>query len=309
MFKLYHGNENYISLREAQREISKLKQDTSTIIEHIDASTKKPEDFVDTISSQNLFSPRKIFFVKRIYKNRNKELIIEYLLENLEKTDITLIIWEDQKINGTTKYLKFFKKNNSIEEYDKLNRRSFVSWAKKEVESTDLKFTPDSLNLLCELTNYEPERFLKELEKLILTEEKEITKEMLEKNTADTLEFDIWKFIDKLNSEKDNKEAVKILERLLNQNIDPNYIIAMIARNLRLIVLTQSLIQKRTNTKDIASILKIPPFTVYPLLNASKKYTFERLKLLYEKLSNLDYEIKIGRIEAKLGLSLFCTMI
>jgi DNA polymerase-3 subunit delta len=100
---------------------------------------------------------------------------------------------------------------------------------------------------------------------------------------------------------------MEILERILSQEIDVNYIISMLARNLRLTVEIKELHEKNTSTNEIASILKIPPFTIPQILSTSKRYSFEKISLLYEKLSSLDYEIKKGRIDPQLGLTLLVT--
>ena len=79
----------------------------------------------------------------------------------------------------------------------------------------------------------------------------------------------------------------------------------MIARNLRISIQTKHLLEQNINEKKIASILKLPPFAVYPIIKATKNLNKERILLQYRKLSNLDYEIKTGRIDPILGLSLF----
>ena len=83
----------------------------------------------------------------------------------------------------------------------------------------------------------------------------------------------------------------------------------MIARNLRLVTLTKYLLSQDTPFQEIASLIKVPPFTVRPLVEASNKYDWDKIKNKYEKLCNLDYEIKIGKIDSKLGLTLFCTTV
>lgn len=83
----------------------------------------------------------------------------------------------------------------------------------------------------------------------------------------------------------------------------------MIVRNIRLITVAKNMINNGASYGQIASALKIPPFTVKPIVDASKKYSLERIKTIYEKLSGLDYEIKMGRIEPKLGLTLLCTIL
>jgi DNA polymerase-3 subunit delta len=79
----------------------------------------------------------------------------------------------------------------------------------------------------------------------------------------------------------------------------------MIARNLRISIEVKYLLEKGTNSKKMASILKLPPFAIYPVIKAVQNLNKEKILLQYKKLSNLDYEIKTGRIDPVLGLSLF----
>ena len=83
----------------------------------------------------------------------------------------------------------------------------------------------------------------------------------------------------------------------------------MIVRNVRLITMAKHMVEKGASYSEIASTLKIPPFTVGPIVNSANRYSLEKIKTVYEKLSSLDYEIKVGRIEPKLGLTLICTIL
>jgi DNA polymerase-3 subunit delta len=93
---------------------------------------------------------------------------------------------------------------------------------------------------------------------------------------------------------------------MTSQGADANYILSMLARNLRLLYLTKTLDEEGKGYKEISSALKIPPFTTPSLIKTSKQYSEEKIKLLYSKLSNLDYQIKTGKIEPNLGLTLIC---
>jgi DNA polymerase-3 subunit delta len=83
----------------------------------------------------------------------------------------------------------------------------------------------------------------------------------------------------------------------------------MLARNLRLITQAKYLIENGYDYKQIASVLKVPPFTVPSIINASKNQTSEKIKKLYEKFTNLDFQIKTGKIDGNLGLTLLCSYI
>ncbi len=81
----------------------------------------------------------------------------------------------------------------------------------------------------------------------------------------------------------------------------------MLARNLRLTVQIKELLEKNTGSREIASLLRIPPFLIPQMQRVARGYSKEKISLLYEKLSSLDYEIKRGRIEPRLGITLLIT--
>ena len=83
----------------------------------------------------------------------------------------------------------------------------------------------------------------------------------------------------------------------------------MITRNVRLITLTKYLLEEREETGSVAKTLKVPPFTVPSLINSSKKYSKKKLKTLYTKLSNLDFQTKKGQIDPNLGLTLLSSIL
>ena len=83
----------------------------------------------------------------------------------------------------------------------------------------------------------------------------------------------------------------------------------MIARNLRIAIQVKDLIDNGTSGREIPSLLRLPPFTIYPLIDSVRGISRERILMQYSKLSNLDYEIKTGRINPTLGLSLFTVIL
>ena len=125
-YKLYHGNSVYLSLRAVKNAISSNTEKQNLIT--IEADAQKAQQIIDSIQNQGLFVSKRVFLIKRLYKNKNKDSLIEKLLSLLnEQFPDDIYFWEDQKIRSTTKYLKFFKSNDSVEEYTQLNKRNFLS--------------------------------------------------------------------------------------------------------------------------------------------------------------------------------------
>lgn len=308
MYRLYIGNETHISLDKAKQLVKKLRDETTSEYISLDVEKYKANELIDILSSNSLFSTTRVIFLKRIYRNKEKDSIIEFLLTYLQQeSNNHIVIWEDQKVSAATRYVKFFKSNNLLEEDTKLNKRTFLTWAKNKASELEININSNALHLLCQYSNYDTQRFENNLKKLKLTENDNITEEDIKEFSPNTLEDDIWKLLDEIN--KEDGKPLLILENLFNQGVDPHFIISMILRNVRLLTLTKHLVQKNTNYSDMAKILKIPPFTLSPLISSSNKYSMERIKLIYEKLASLDYEIKVGRLEPKLGLTLLTTIL
>ena len=307
-YKFFHGNSPYLSRKAAYKELKKIKADNpNTQIETIEADSLESSKYADMLSSSTLFASKKILFIKRLYRNKEKDKLTKYTTEYLQnsQTDDIIIIWEDQKIRSTTKYLKFFKENKSLEEFNSLNKRTFMTWLKQELKEQEMEIDMNIQKLIAMNTNYDPERCSNELQKYKLSGE-EITKEYILKTTTDTLELDIWGLIDAINHQ--NKSlSLEIMERLFTQNNDPHYILAMLARNLRLLTLTKHLTKKGASSREIASVLRVPPFTVPSMIKASEQYSDEKIIKMYEKFTNLDFQLKTGKIEGRLGLTLLCT--
>ena len=306
MQKLYHGKNTYLSLREVHTLLKTEFKDSEIIT--IDADSQKAEKIIDQLYSPSLFSTPKIYFLKRAYSSKEKDILIPNLIKILETSPVDIIIWEDLKVRSNTKYFKFFKNNSNDEEFPELNKRSFGSWAKSEITKYPFTIDTSNINILSERSNFEPQRFVNNLNKLRLLELENIDKEALDQTVADTLETDIWKLMDAI-SNSDKYLITKTLEKLLEYKAEPHYILAMIARNLRIAVQTKYLVDNNTPEREIASILKLPPFAIYPVVKSVKNISQDKILLQYQKLSNLDYEIKTGRIEPTLGLSLFTLLL
>ena len=297
-YKLYHGNSQYLSLRAVKRATSDYEDLKFQIL---NADSLDSQTIFDNLGSQSLFSSRRGFIVKRLYKNKDKERLTESTLALIKKNtnEDVIIFWEDQKIKSNTKYYKFFKDQSAIEEFETLNKRTFMTWLKEELKNNNLDLDVNSQKMLAERTNYDPERCSNEIKKLKLDPDNDVL------NITNTLENDIWGLIDAINT-KDKERMMSILENLYTQNNDPNYILSMLARNLRILTLVKHLNEQHKTFKEICSILRIPPFTLPSILDTSKNYEMKNIIQIYKKLSNLDLQIKTGKIDGQLGLTLIC---
>lgn len=311
MIKLYHGKNSFLSYRQAQKDLKELraqymKQDSEVERSIIDATTVESEAIINEIETPSLFSHQKLILIKRLSENKDKNELRDFFIK-LKDQDIPedIIIWETQKVRGNTNYFKSFE---NVYESPELNKRTFITWAKKQLNKKDLKLTNDALYLLANRTNYDPERFLQELDKIKLSGKSKIDKDLITALCPDTLEHTVWELIDNIN-EGNSRKAASQLQALIDQGNDAYFVLVMLARNIRLIFLTKRLKEKSAGIKEIASKTHTPPFAVKKLLNAARKSSYKQIKLFYQKLCNIDYAGKTGQLDVKLALDILLCVI
>ncbi len=306
MIKIIEGENTFLSKQRLDSLLQEyIKKSPSISLKILNAESSDISRILNEYETQDMFSKEKLIVIKRLLLNKKCKEIVEIFYDTKDSTQNThLIIWEDRNIPKNTRYYKNFNERKSIESFPKFNKRSFQKWA---LEQIDFKIEQNLINDLIEMTNYDPYLFLNEIEKLKLTEKEEITTQDLKLNTQDVYINDIWEFLDAINEKNNRKKYTKILLNLLKNRIDPHYLMIMIARNTKQLLLINKMIQDKKDDREMVSILKIPPFTLPKLKSIAQKSDYEKLFNLYEKIYSLNYETKIGNIEPELGLLLLLT--
>lgn len=302
MIKLYHGKESFLSLLEAKKYIESINTDNSFEYVSVEAGNIDPEKLIQYISTDNIFNTPRIYLFKRLFTNKNKEGIVEFLIKQLTTSNTShYIFWEEQKIPSNTKYLKFFKKDS--QEISVMNKPAFYAFAKSLLEENNIQCDRNTAIELSSRVNFSAERLVNEIEKFKIEGIEKLTTQLVEQKTTDTLERAIWDLTKYINLGQQS-EVFKTYTNLNTQQVDPHFIISMLARNIRLIAQVKHMNELGENSGSICSKLRIPPFTLPELLNSAKSTNWEKVKFTYEKLASLDYEIKRGNIEPNTGLVL-----
>ena len=290
MKKLFHGKDTFLSQRAAKRAITEIvSNDNSFEYIIIDATNTSAEKIINYLSSDDIFSKPKILFLKRVYQSKYKTDLVEFLLSSFDSLPQTnhYIFWEDSKISSITKYFKLFKKE--VEESEEIKKQSFVKWATEEMKVLGIKADREIISKLSEKVDFNAQTFLNEIDKLLISGKDEIFARDIE-DTFDSHSFDIWKLISAINL-KDTKRAIEIYKNLTEHQVDANFILAMLIRNIRLLTEVKYLKEKNTPSSEICSNLGIAPFTLPELINNTKDTSWEKIKYFYEKLASLDFEI------------------
>jgi DNA polymerase-3 subunit delta len=130
-----------------------------------------------------------------------------------------------------------------------------------------------------------------------------ITEDDVKQLTSYAREANIFALVDAI-LEGRRSQAQQLLHRLLRDGASPAYILAMITRQLRLIVMAKDLGRKISRTGISDSLEPISDFSLEKAARQAKAYTLQRIKKAYDKLLETDIGIKTGKYESDLALDL-----
>lgn len=103
------------------------------------------------------------------------------------------------------------------------------------------------------------------------------------------VEVDIFKFLDKLNPNQ--KEGLVLsFNDLISKKIEPEFIFAMLVRQIRQLVIA----------KSSPGQLKAPPFAINKLKQQANAFTLDKLIEKHEQLYHIDLSIKTGKTQLDL---------
>ena len=243
-------------------------------------------------------------FLKANYKNNAVvERFIDYF--NNENEDTILIICSDTDLDYKLKINSTLKSKANIKKIAGVEGDDLSSWIKSRLASDGYKIDSSALMELIERTEGDMMSISNELEKLKLYHtDKNITYNSVKLLVSRNLEDNIFNLLNAFVA-NDKKTLFQIYQDFMTLNEDEMRIISAISNKLEEILYTKILVNRRMSKDDIAAYFKVKPGRAYYMIEAAKKISDSNIKSLIDRITELDLNIKSGKIDKKLGLQLF----
>ena len=260
---------------------------------------------LEDLDTYSFLSSKKVIIIKNILSSLTLENEKKHLIKYLENpSSDNLLIMTSDKMDAKT----FSKKLKSLKtlEYQKLETNP-VSFAKNIFD--DYKISNMDLSYLAELCNNDITKLNSECEKLMMykIDTKEIGREditnLVVKKLGDSNEilFSLAKAI----MSKDKRQALKLYNDLKAYQIDANSIIGLMASQMKLVSQIKVLKEKNLNVSQIQQNLNLKSsYQVKKLSEYIYSYSYNDIKTFFNKLFNLDYSIKTGKVDSSNAIEL-----
>jgi len=313
---LVYGTENYL----IEEGIAKLtaslipKEERDLNVVTYDLINTPVEEIVQEAESPPFFGQHKLIIAKNAWLfTAQKVKGVEHNLIDLERLLVnpvdysTIVFWVPyEKIDERRKIVKQLKKNALVKSFNALTGTALVDWVKKQAVKEKATITDEGANLLIHLVGDNMQILVQEIKKLATYVDNQgiISEETVQSLGIRSTEQNIFSLIESVANLKID-QAFRLFYDLLQNKEEPIKMIALFARQFRLMLYAKELDRMGYSSQQTASQLGAHPYAIKLALEQSRKFTETQLAEIIKELAKMDYQVKTGQMDKVLSLEMF----
>lgn len=261
-----------------------------------DAAETAPEAIVSACNSYSLFGDGAFVVLRNLdaWNAAQKAKIVEYLKNPSPETNLVLM---GQKLGAREKLLSAVKESGEVHELDQPTGKALVKWVVGYAEKQGVELPYAVAQDLVTRCSADKRRLSREAEKLALYVSADGREEASLEDVAELsppdLQSNIFAFVDALAA-GDRGRALNMLEALSGSGEPPLRLAYMLRRQFQMLARSASLRERGAPQKEIASVLKIPPFVVKKLEEQGRRLGEEDLERALGTVTELERGLKGG---------------
>lgn len=261
-------------------------------------------DYAETLPFLN---DKRLVFIKdsglfQSGKNNDSEKLSEFI-ESIPES--TCIVFSEDSVDKRGKLYKAVNKYGYAVEFKTPNEKELVNWIARDLNKNGIKVSSSVAVYFIRTVGADMEAISSELEKLAAYKEfnGQLTNEDIDAVCIKSLETKIFDLVGAIGNKKP-EVALTIYNNLIMLKESPLMVLAMISRQLRLILQCKSLSGEGKTNGEIAQILGIRDFVVRECLIQGKNFNEAILKNSIAKCLETDINIKTGKVNQETGVEL-----
>lgn len=233
------------------------------------------------------------------------DLLEAYVSHPAEHTVLVLSV-SAEKLDERKKIVKLLKTSSLVLPFEPLGPKELLQWVGKKASQFGVLLDADAAEALVERVGTSCRMLASELEKLSLYAGQGgvIHRNMVEELAIRTSEQNVFQLVEEIVRLRP-EQAMTILHDLLKEKEEPIKLLALIARQFRIILGTQELSRQGYSHSQIASQLGAHPFAIKKASEQARRFKPETLGRILTELADLDFNMKTGAVDKTVGLEMF----
>ena len=273
-------------------------------LKSVDLSEADFQEFKNDARTISMFQEKKLIVLRNTSQNKIfQEAFLENKKNYISSDDIFVFI--EEEIPGNNKFFNFLKRNARAQEFRILQGVQLKNWVKKEFNKYGAKTDNDSLDKLIESVGNNLWRMENEIKKLVSFKKNGFVKiKDVENLISPKIETDIFETIEAISS-RNKKVALELLHRHIENGDSPLYLLSMINFQFRNLLIIKDLVEKGRPYYTFQKITQLHPFVIRKSYDQARKFSLQELKKIYQKIFEVDFDIKTGKLDTQVALDLF----
>ena len=305
---LCYGNEDYTKNQYVNNIKDKIIDSSYEImnLERHDGKMVSAEQIIDFAETMPFMSERRLMIIKEsgFFKNGRKDESTK-LLDYLDKVPSSAcIIFMESEIDKRTSLYKKANKLHTVLEFNTPSDRDIIKLVKKELSSYDIQMDDRMIEYLVQVVPTGMESIINEIKKLANYKQTgKVTQSDIDSICTRSLDIRIFELVKMLGS-KNTKRVLEIYSNLLEMKESPIGILAMMARQFRMILKVKYMSQKGYTNASIVSRTGFRSLMVTESIRQAANFTFVQLENAIRECLEADEAVKTGMIKPELGVEL-----
>jgi DNA polymerase-3 subunit delta len=227
--------------------------------------------------------------------------LAEYVERMPPSTHLVLV---DTEAEGDSALVEALRGKGEVREFRPLVQRAVSDWIRARAASTGLQLSPAATRLLADFVGNDLWALSGELEKLsIYAGGRPIGEDDVRTLVAAVREASVFPLVDAI-VEGRPAAAIKLLRQMFRQGSGPQYVLAMIQRQLRHLAVAREMLDAGESGRSIGQALRLHDFALEKLLDQARRYSQPRLRSAFQRVLDADLQIKRGVYDGELALEL-----
>jgi DNA polymerase III subunit delta len=242
------------------------------------------------------------------WKRRALQELADYLPQLAPTT--RLIFVERETLRPNHPILQVAKeqgkvKKGFIEHFELPGERALPGWIQQRARSTGQgQISSEAAALMAVLVGPDLRLLDIEIEKLLLyAGGRMVTTEDVQLLVSRARETKIFDLVDCVGR-RQTGPALRVLHRLLDEGEPPLKLLAMLARQIRILIQLREMGEQGADHREVARQLKLHPYVVQKGSVQARNFELDQLEEAHERVVQTDWAIKSGRSDAVLALDM-----
>lgn len=305
---VFYGQDDFLVQDKINSLIEKIDIDSFNIVKY-DLLETESDDVIKDLQTVAFFDEKKVIVVRNLNTlTKGSDKDVNKWVSYIEKPnpDVILIVELEELLDQSHPIGEALFNHAYTEKVKSLVKDEYPEYLRNMVKKYQYSITDEAIKELLERTNNDFGLISQEIEKLLLYtyDSKEITEKAVSLLVSRNLEENIYE-LTKALSEKNHSKMIDIFYDLMARNEEPLRVLNQITSKIRELMHTKLLLQKSYTQDEIAKHFNISSGKAYYLVKQAQSFSFNILEDYLTKLSELEFSIKSGQVDKRVGLELF----